>query len=113
MKKSTELLLAWITCNTCKKIRVNTLSGSLCPDGHGRIMIRVPFSASRILTECRKANALPQAVRVPGFPRSFILEGDLYVRSSAKNSVVQVGYHGNVIRLKPSRRTGTARKVFL
>ena len=94
-------LLTGVVCNGCGEIRFNTPSGSVCPNGHGRIAPRVSSVARRAYREYQESLSLSQAKRIKG--RTYEVGGCLYVRASKKTSEIRAGYLGRVIRLKKKK----------
>lgn len=91
-----------VICGVCGEIRMNTPSGSVCPNGHGKMMPKVPRSAYRLYERYRESLQLPQAEFVDGKPWTFDVEGARYVRASEETKKIRAGLNGNVIRLKPA-----------
>lgn len=89
------------TCPECGELRMNVASGSVCPNGHGRINKRVPAKAARAFSTYRYAQSLPQAERVRG--RTYRCLGDIWVRSSRERKELEAGVDGDVIYLKKRR----------
>ena len=100
-------ILTGVVCKECGEVRFNTPSGSVCPNGHGRLAPRVSSVARRVYREYQESLSLSQANRVSG--RTYEVDGCLYVRASKETSEIRAGYLGKVIRLK--QKKGKVKRV--
>lgn len=65
-----------VTCPECGSVRMNTPSGSVCPNGHGRLHPRVSESARTRLRKWKENCHLPEAKPAFQFTNIWTLEGE-------------------------------------
>ena len=93
---------SFICCKECGQVRINTESGSVCPDGHGRIHARISSEALRMHHEFQQSKSLAKAKQVAGKPRTYRVGSDRFILASETTQTSQAAYLGNVVRLKPA-----------
>lgn len=92
-------------CPECRRERMNTPSGSVCPLGHGRIMPPVTSQQLRLYRLKRYYDSLPRAKRIAG--NTYEIEGQRYVRASNDTMLLKAAHEGKIIRLKLPIKRGS------
>lgn len=83
-----------VTCKECGKIRMNTPSGSVCPDGHGKLYPSVSARAKRAVLRWREIRDLPEPTPAFQFKNIWKIEGEK-------------GYFKRVTRWEAGRSNGS------